>query len=250
MGEGLMTAAAITSIVGGLFNIGQAVFSKGVHLPEIPQVKLPEQDLQALTQQIQQNSAISDEARKAAIASLQQYNAGQLSPAYQSMYDEYAKQLIMQAKQRAAAQGFTENSAQYQQLMANTYAQLQNQKAQLLQKQLDDAIKTTGLSETTINQLKQKLGVEQVQKQLELQKWQLESEAELGKEKIGLMKGEMIGTGLANVGSGMMEYGKFLDSQNKINTGTSKGETSIGSFGKDKKYPYLSEIENSVFFDK
>lgn len=245
MGDTFKAIGAIVSAIGGLFGIGKGLFGgESVHIPSPPNIQLPAQDLQALTQQIQQNQAISDQARQAAVTALQQYNMGQLSPSYQSMYDEYARQLIAQAKQRAAAQGFTENSSQYQNLMALTYAQLQNYKGQLLQKQLNDAIQMTGLSETTINELKTKLGIDAQQKQLELQKWQIETQAELLKNQLDVQKDALIGQGIGQLGASLGDISKSFGGDGGSSSGFSGLGTVTSNFSKNLSL--VPNIQNSL----
>lgn len=146
------TVAAIGSLLGGIGSIFNVLFGKP-EIPKLPTFKIPEEDLRLLSQQIQANTAISEEARKAAIEALQNYNMGRLSPTYEALYNEYAKERTQRLMQELAARGFTPGSTEYNRAMAELSTELSAYRAQLLRTQLDDALKVSGLSETTIREL-------------------------------------------------------------------------------------------------
>jgi hypothetical protein len=124
-----------------------------LQMPQIQNFKIPETDLQQLNQQIAQNTQLSDQARQAAMQAINGYNQGQLSEAYAGMYQDQYNKAKQQVLQQLAAQGFTQGSTQYTNAMQNLETWAANLKSQLLQKQLDDGLRLSGLSDNAIKDL-------------------------------------------------------------------------------------------------
>lgn len=129
-------------------------------IPNFPQFQIPSEDLAAINQQIAGNTQLSNEARATATQALSSYNAGQLSSAYAGQYkSDYEKQLAAY-KQQLAAQGFTEGSTQYQNAMNQFQQWAGNYKSQLLQAELNDALKMGGMSDMAVSDYLNKWGAQ------------------------------------------------------------------------------------------
>lgn len=195
------TLSAIGSILGGIAGI--LGVTKEIEFPELPTFKIPEEDLETLTKQIEANTAISEEARKAAIEALRNFNMGKLSPAYEALYNDYARKRVAQVQEELAARGFAPGSTEYNRVMGELAKELNAYRAGLLRTQLEDALALTGLSETTINELYNKWRVQSgiVGAEAETKYRQ----AQLGLEKYGFELGrtKAIGEALSSIAGGL-----------------------------------------------
>ena len=195
------TLSAIGSILGGIAGI--LGVTKEIEFPELPTFKIPEEDLETLTKQIEANTAISEEARKAAIEALRNFNMGKLSPAYEALYNDYARKRIAQVQEELAARGFTPGSTEYNRVMGELAKELNAYRAGLLRTQLEDALKVSGLSETTIRELYDKWRVQSGITGAEAEtKYK---QAQLGLEKYGfeLGRAKTIGEALGSIAGGL-----------------------------------------------
>ena len=193
--------SAIGSLLGGIAGL-VAGFRK-IKFPELPTFKIPEEDLETLTKQIEANTAISEEARKAAIEALRNFNMGKLSPTYEALYNDYARKRVAQVQEELAARGFAPGSTEYNRVMAELAKELNAYRAGLLRTQLEDALALTGLSETTINELYNKWRVQSGIAGAEAEtKYR---QAQLGLEKYGyeLGRAKTIGEALGSIAGGL-----------------------------------------------
>jgi hypothetical protein len=227
--------APVVSVVGSLFGIGTSLFGgkKNISVPPLPTIPTP--DYQSLQAQITANTAISDQARTAAIQALQSYNQGTLSPTYQAMYQNYLEQLDPQIKkivaakeQELAAKGFVQGSTEYNKAMQDVMTQIEGTKAayrnQLLQQQLNDAMTAAGLSETTIKELQTQWGMQQDAYNNQMSNWQAQVYGSALQSQNALNKANLLGGSLANLGTSL----------------ESLGGTSFGSTGTTSQYPNLT----------
>jgi len=239
--KALGIAGSIVSILGGLFGIGKAIFEKGVKIPEPPKFTIPEADMRNLTQQIQANTAISEQARALITANLQAYNQGILTEAYANVYNDYARKLLQDAlrtiNERASAQGFTPASTQYQELyrtvMADVNARLAELRVNLLEKQLDDALKSAGLAETTINDLKTKWTMETEKYGMDIEKWKGETEAKLWRRYLQEEKMGKLGPSLEALTKGLEGLGEALPAKTPVTLSPEAPKLGEPLLGKD-----------------
>lgn len=201
MGGILESVALITTALSGLIGAGTALFgAKSIKAPELPVFKIPDADMAVLKDQIEKNKAISDEARKAAVQALEAYNQGRLSPAYEAMYNEYAREATQRVMQELAARGFSPGSSEYTRVMNQLSTQLNAYRAQLQRVQLEDALRVSGLSETTIRDLYNKWSVESAATSGAAQAALAQWEAKMRGREYELARGRMIGEAFGTVG--------------------------------------------------
>lgn len=156
MGAGVAAlVAGLGSLLAGVGSVVSAFTAKTPRI-SIPTFKIPEEDLRLLTQQVQANVALSDEARRAVIEALENYNMGRLSPTYEALFNQYEQELRRRLNQELAARGFTPGSSEYNRMMMLLETDLAAYRAQLLRTQLEDALRVAGLTDTAINDLIQK----------------------------------------------------------------------------------------------
>jgi len=152
-------AGVIISGIGTLFGMGEGLFGGSsvkmpkLQMPQVQNFQIPQTDLQALNNQIAQNTQLSDSARQTALDAINSYNQGQLSAAYAGQYQQQYNQAKQQILQQLAAQGFTAGSTQYTNAMQNLETWAANLKSQMLQQQLDAGLKMAGLSDNAIKDL-------------------------------------------------------------------------------------------------
>ena len=230
MGGTLETIALVTGIIGNLFGIGSALFGGKVKIPEPPPIKIPEADLQNLTAQIEANKTITDEVRKGIIQNLQNYNRGILSDTYAQLYNTYAdrlwKETVMRVNQEAAARGFSPGSTEYNRMMQEAMVVVNNElakmKAELLERQLNNALSSAGLAETTINELKQKWAMEMQAQELE----QTRYKNVLDYQKLGMAQrawqAQALREGFKGLATSFNKLGDFLKTPEKTPEGTPK----------------------------
>lgn len=157
-----MASLGVGDIISGLLSvvgIGASLFGGGgvstpkLQMPQVQTFQIPQADLQALNQQIQSNTQLSDSARQTALDAINSYNQGQLSAAYAGQYEQQVNQARQQVLQQLAAQGFTQGSQQYTEAMNNLQSWAANLKSTMLQQQLDAGLKTAGLSDQAAQDL-------------------------------------------------------------------------------------------------
>jgi len=192
---------AVGSLLGGI--AGLVTGFRDIDIPDLPTFKIPETDLEMLSKQIEANTAISEEARKAAVEALQSYNMGKLSPAYEALYNEYAKDRTAQVQQELAARGFTPGSTEYNRVMGELAKDLNAYRAGLLRTQLYDALKVSGLSETTISELYDKWKVQSGIAGAGAETEYLQTQLELGKKKYDIERLKAIKEGLGEFAGGL-----------------------------------------------
>jgi len=248
------TIAAIGSLLAGIGAVANVLFGRAsVSVPKLPVFKIPEEDLKLLSQQIQANVAISEEARKAAIEALQNYNMGRLSPAYEALYNEYARERMRRLMQELAARGFTPGSTEYNRAMAELATELAAYRAQLLRQQLDDALKVAGLSETTIKELYSKWSAQSMV--TAGQASTLATQAQLRLKGAEVMTGAISGLGEAvrSIEKGIEGLESILKRRGGVTgttgttgtaqTQTTQGTTTSGFEGfSEKAYFWLSDV--------
>lgn len=148
----LQALGAMATVVGAL--------TGGVRAVKLPVYKIPTEDLEMLKRQIQGNVRISDEARAIALQALESYRTGTLSPVYEDLFNRWYREAEARLREELARRGFAEGSTLYREAMNRLAEEANAYRAQLLQKQLQDALTATGLSETTINELLRKWSAE------------------------------------------------------------------------------------------
>ena len=201
MGGVASVIGAVGSLLGGI--AGLITGFRDIDIPELPTFKIPEADLEMLSKQIEANTAISEEARKAAVEALQNFNMGKLSPTYEALYNEYAKERTAQVQQELAARGFTPGSTEYNRVMGELAKELNAYRAGLLRTQLEDALKVSGLSETTIKELYDKWRVQAGITGAEAETKYLQTKLELGKKQYDIERLKAIKESLGSMAGGL-----------------------------------------------
>jgi DNA-binding transcriptional MerR regulator len=149
MAQALGVIAGVVGILSSIGGVVAAFANGGVKMPSmpsVPQYKIPEDQMKMLNQQIANNNALSNQAQQQAQQALAMYSQGQLSPAYEAIYNQQYQNALNNLKQQLAAAGFTQNSTQWQSAMNSFNNWANTTKAQLLQKQLQDSLTAAGLS--------------------------------------------------------------------------------------------------------
>ena len=138
---------AITSLFksksGGQPNVGVA----GQNTPTVTPFQVPADQQTALNQAVTRSNQLSQQASAVAQQALEQYKSGALSDAYASQYQQQYNEQLQQVKASLASAGFTEGSTQYQSAMQQFEQSMGALKGQYLQKQLNDAVTSSGLSQ-------------------------------------------------------------------------------------------------------
>lgn len=205
MGAVVGIISALGTLFGGVAAIASALKSPKISIPQMPTFKIPDVELKSLEEQIKANEAISAEARAAAIAALRNYNAGILSPAYEAQLRRDEELIRNYYQQQAFARGFSPGSSEYQRLMMQAEQDIATRRSQYLQQQLQDALTLAGLTETTIKELISKWQAQAGVYQTALSGWETAMGTSLASQQL---TGQLLGTGLAQIGKGLEELGK------------------------------------------
>ncbi|MFN4132288.1 MAG: hypothetical protein ACK4GE_04325 [Caldimicrobium sp.] len=228
---------AVAGIIGAISNLfpvislAASIFgaTRSVSAPKIvlPRYQIPTEDLELLKKHISANTAISDTARQVAIEALERYRAGTLSPTYQALYTKWYEDNLARLKEELARRGFTEGSTVYNEALARFEEAAASMKANLLERQLQEAMKTANLSETTINELLSKWQVESGITAQDARNKLLQEQLRLGYRQIAGQTWAALGEGLARVGS-MMKDKKGTDLGVSRESSTERGLTTTG----------------------
>lgn len=153
MGGIIMPIAAIGGLLSGVASVVQAFRPPKI---SFPQVQIPQEDLGAINMAIQQNKELSDKARQAVSAALENYQQGRLSPQYQAVLDEWWDKSSKQLAQRLASMGLS-NSTIAQSAWDELRRAYMANASDLMSRQLREALQLTGLSQEYINNLMNKV---------------------------------------------------------------------------------------------
>lgn len=239
IGDIFKTISPVVSAVAGIISIITGLTQKvpKIHLPAY---RIPDEDLEMLKRQIAGNIALSDEARRIAIEALENYRQGRLTPALEDLYNRWYKEQEQALRAELARRGFTEGSTQYRLAMQRLQEEAGAFRARLLEQQLNDALRASGLSDVAISDLLSKWQIESGIVGKEALRRATEQQLRLATQQAQAERFREIGKALTELGS-VFEKGKIEEKYGKP-TGERKREETEIDLGEYLGTPKLGEF--------
>lgn len=126
---------------------------------DIPRIEIDPADLEKMNVAIAANTEISNQAREFISSAIANYQDGKLMPSYQAQLDEWWSKSVTQLEQVLASRGLTDSS-----IAQNARKELMDSylinHGNLMQKQLNDALSTSGLTQADIASITQKASIQ------------------------------------------------------------------------------------------
>lgn len=232
----IMTAlGAVTSIAGSIYQMVSPQI-------KIPEIKIPEADLRRINQAIKENKALSDQAKSIIQQNLQMYQKGQLNPGYQAKLEEWWKKNSTALQQKLAAMGLSDST-----MAASAFAELQMKYTDvygdLLNRQLQESLALTGLSQEYLNDLFNKAKLELEANLARYKSW-------LEAQQLSWLQAQQRGEAFGRMQSGFQDFGKWIETYGKQTPTTTQTsfQAPMWSYGSGLMYgpePYTLEEEYS-----
>lgn len=188
--------AGILGIIGGAIGIYRAL-----NPPKPPKIEVPQVDLSAIQQTIEQIKPISEQARQQIAQAVERYNKGELSQELKTKLDQAYQEMYDRTMNALGQRGIGAGSSIYQRALQQLQQWYQQQYAQLLGQDLRNSLQLVGLATKDIDALLSKIGVQTQAGNLAFQNWAL-----------GQQVGQGWGQALAGSISGLSQsIGQFAD---------------------------------------
>jgi len=200
----------VSSIIGVLSGVSSIL--RAFKAPKIPKIEIPQEVFSRLRTRIESITPISETARRTVLEALDRFRQGILDPRYKTQLDFAYAQKRAQAQAILAARGLIGSSIE-QQVINELDKWYQQNYYTLLNQQLQDALKLSGLAGEDINAILSELSAYTQAAQAQALATQLGASAYLG-QTLGMQ------SGIQSLTAGLGGLSGFSQQKSATQTGT------------------------------